>query len=195
MAELKLGGTSIISDVSGTARISAGFPAGHVIQTVTKHHDVASFVLATTTSTFLDFSPAFEKAITITGTNKVLVSMMFNTSYNGSMAFYGLVRDSTVIAKPDLTDRTYTPLLYPFAISREGHETSDAGMYGIQTVQRSVIYLDSPGSAGTYTYKLRANQSAQYTGTIYLNRVVDDNVGLVYKPITISTIVLQEIAV
>jgi hypothetical protein len=198
MAELKLGGTSIISDASGTATLNAGvllnstFPAGHVIQTVTGFFDVPASVTATSTGTFLEFSPVFEKAITVTGTNKVLVSMVFNLSYTGTQALFAVYRDSTVIAKPNLTGTSNH--LYAFAMSRHGTNASNAGMYDGTQDQKSLLFLDSPGSAGTYTYKLKTNQSSTYTGTNYLNRT-SGNSDTQYNARTTSTILLQEISV
>lgn len=183
--------TNKLRHYNGTAWADVSGGAGTIVQTVQGFFDVPASVVATSTATFLDFSPAFEKAITVTGSNKVLVTMVFNLSYSGTQALFALYRDSTVIADPDLSGTSNH--LAAFSMSRAGLSDTDAGMYGIETVQRSLVFLDSPGGAGTYTYKLKTNQTAQYGGTNYLNRTPDDS-DTQYHARTTSTITLQEIA-
>ena len=150
MPDLVLGSTTILSDSSGTPTIQSGvaFPAGHIVQTVTKE---VRGEYTTTSTSFVEMTDWAQSITPKFNNSKILITLGTSLYHNtdnghGYITFY---RDST-----HLSDNNEGIRLY-----QAGHDGKARWHIAHLT------HVDTPGTTGTVTYKvfIRTN-----TGTFYL---------------------------
>lgn len=145
------------------------------IQTVTK---IDSFSTSGTYNSWIDVTGLTVNITPTNSANKILVSFQI-MGVSTSNGWVRLVRDSTAISVG--TTAGSRP-----AVS-SANMTSGNG--NIQ-LQDSGVYLDSPATTSSVTYKL---QVITDTGTFYINRTTNDSDN-VYSGRGVSSITVQEIA-
>ena len=142
-------------------------PAGHILQTI---QGGSTSVVSTATATL---TTLFSQAITITASNKVLVTLCLPFAVNtdsspGAIEIsYSGDSSGTVVAEVQVADE---------------HHASSAGFYSVQT-------LHTPSSGTSFTYTVKGKRVSG-SGTIYWNS--SDMGG---SPASRASITLQEIAV
>ncbi len=157
---------------------AAALPAGSVLQVVstTKSDTFTSSVSAT----FTDITGMSVSITPRSTSSKILVSFVLNCVNGGDNSFIRLMRDATPICIGDVAgSRTQSSAGNAFS------NINAAGFYS-----NSNLYLDSPSSVSSVTYKLQfRNSSAQI---LNVNRSVTDSDTIGYSRTT-STITVQEI--
>jgi hypothetical protein len=157
---------------------AAALPAGSVLQVVstTKSNTFTSSVSAT----FTDITGMSVSITPRSTSSKILVSFVLNCVNGGDNSFIRLMRDATPICIGDVAgSRTQSSAGNAFS------NINAAGFYS-----NSNLYLDSPSSVSSVTYKLQfRNSSAQI---LNVNRSVTDSDTIGYSRTT-STITVQEI--
>ena len=136
-------------------RTGVTFPAGHVLQVLYHSQVEADGDTGTSSSTYVAIA-GLSQAITILASSKVFVHfdihiyLQQHTAGNWSTANLKIFRDSTDI---------YTPAgSNPYV---HGRYTSDAADRDMRMT--SISYLDTPGSAGTYTYSAKVSSKNGFT--------------------------------
>jgi hypothetical protein len=174
--------TLTLPTTSGTVLTSAsntGFPTGSVLQVVSTTK-TDTFSTASTSAT--DITGLSVSITPSSASNKILIMFNVNTSMENFQMSTFLVRNSTTIFVGDT------------AGSRVSATTALCGTPGtneftISNVPNVGIYLDSPSSTSSVTYKIQTQVNA---GTGYVNRsYADDNAN--YRGRTPSSITVMEI--
>ena len=155
------GGNLLIQDRAGGAVLSTGtsghtlnaptianmanctFPAGHLLQ-VLYHQQTSSDSNTTTTSTTYSTIAGLSKAITVLATSKVYIQVLVHIYLNAGQNSWNtanlkIFRDSTEVHLPAGSN--------PYVHGKYSTDQSDRDMQFA-----SLHYLDTPGSAGTFTY-------------------------------------------
>jgi hypothetical protein len=173
----------ILCNILATALEFATAPSGKVLQViqVTKV-DTQSFAPGTSDSpeTFNDITDLSASITPSSASNKILIlANVFGAANNN--AFLSVFRGSTNLAVPT---------------SPSGRTPGFAGDYSNSAVTAkaetySIIYLDSPSTTSSTTYKLGV--TIWSTATVYINRAeVDTNEG--WQMRGVSSLILMEIA-
>ena len=167
--------TAFEGDGSSLTNVSGG---GKLLQVVsTAKTDTWS---SSTTATWVDITGLNVSITPASSSNKVLINVHISLS-NYSLASFRLVRGSTVIAVgDDLTGNREQATMGALSFTRDGHRTSSA----------SIMFLDTPSTTSSTTYKL---QAWTYSGTQYINRSYT-NQNANYTTSSISTITASEIS-
>jgi hypothetical protein len=174
--------TLTLPATSGTVLTSAsntGFPAGSVLQVVSTTK-TDTFSTASTSAT--DITGLSVSITPSSASNKILIMFNVNTSMENFQMSTFLVRNSTTIFVGDT------------AGSRVSATTALCGTPGtneftISNVPNVGLYLDSPSSTSSVTYKIQTQVNA---GTGYVNRsYADDNAN--YRGRTPSSITVMEV--
>ena len=135
---------------------------------------------SSTTASWVDITGLNVSITPTSSSNKVLINVHISLS-NYSLASFRLVRGSTVIAVgDDLTGNREQATMGALSFTRDGHRTSSA----------SIMFLDTPSTTSSTTYKL---QAWTYDGTQYINRSYTNN-NATYTTSSISTITASEIS-
>ena len=149
MGTLKINNQEILTETAGVVSTGSSFPAGHLVQTVTK--EVRSSQTTTSTS-FVEMSN-FAQSITPKFNNsKILLTLSSSVYHNtdnghGYITFY---RDST-----HLSDNNEGIRLF-----QVGHDGKARWNFMYCT------YVDTPNTTSAVTYKVYIRTT---TGTFYLN--------------------------
>ena len=173
-------GTPASGNLANCTGMPAGaLPAGSVLQVVstTKTDTFTSSVSAT----FTDITGMSVSITPRSTSSKILVNFALNCVNGGDNSVIRLMRDATPICVGDVAgSRIQSSAANAFS------NMNAAGFYS-----NSNLYLDSPNSVSSVTYKLQfRNSSAQ---TLNVNRSVTDSDTTGYSR-TASSITVQEIA-
>jgi len=176
----------IAADIADGAitRAKMGY-AGAILQVMqTVKTDTTSFV-STTTNTFADISGMSVSITPSSASSKILVFYTANVSQStGATIHLRLIRGSTSIFQGDAAGNRIgsTQVWRPAATQ-----------YGYDVGSLTGMYLDSPATTSSTTYKLQGTLGSTYSGTFYLNRSsTDDNFD--YSGRTASSIIVMEVA-
>jgi hypothetical protein len=162
-----------------TSASNTGFPTGSVLQVVST---TKTDTFSTTSTSATDITGLSVSITPSSSSNKILIMFNVNTSMENFQMSTFLVRNSTTIFIGDA------------ASSRVSATTALCGTPGsneftISNVPNVGIYLDSPSSTSSVTYKI---QTQVNSGTGYVNRsYADDNAN--YRARTPSSITVMEI--
>ena len=198
MATLKLGTTTAISESSGVLTIpNITFPAGHIIQAKHINYPAGQSLAVSTTNTFYDWPTVIKGEITnVLASSHILITIMYSPqsgdgeNYNSRVEKSSDGTDSgTFSAVGGTGDVTDTQIAC--------HDTFFPGtsqnIYGHDKARRSIQIIDTTPLTGTNQYRFRSNNSAQYSGTIYLGRSIGGGTAQ-YDNIAPTTFNLMEIA-
>ena len=170
-------GTLITTGSSGQSIPSGALPAGSVLQVVqTVKSDTFS---VTTSSTFQDITGMSVSITPKFSTSKILVMADIAGNGTSQSATARLVRGATAIFTGDAAGSR--PL--------GSANWLDNSQYAVEV--RTIIFLDSPATTSSTTYKL---QIAGSSATWYLNRSATDRDTSSFDPRTASSITVMEIA-
>jgi len=167
--------------LSGDTGVPAsGMPTGSVIQTV---QTVKTDTFTTTSSSFTDVTGLSVSITPTSSTSKILILCDVGAScQNGTGMLIRLLRGSTAIYIGDAASNR--PLTY----------SQIDGASSLYSVFRcTAIYLDSPATTSSTTYKIQISNSA--SGTSAVNRTQQDRDTSLYDARTASSITVQEIKV
>ena len=176
--------SGIISDNQGrsTGLIKAA-GGGKLLQIIQgEKTDTASW-----TGTIAQTDTGLTASITPSATSsKILIQWLLNIGYGGSKYQYAihLDRDGTEISKADAsTDRKLSH-------AQRGFDADH--MITSMTDSMSGVFLDSPSSTSSLTYKLR-HTHINDGATFYINRSHDDRQSTTYDSRNVSNLILIEI--
>jgi len=153
-----------------------------VVQTVKT--DTTSFV-STNTNTFVDISGMSVSITPTSSSNKILVFYTANASQNAAATIHlRLIRGSTSIFQGDAAGNRLgsTQVWRP-----------NSSQYAFDIGPMTGMFLDSPATTSSTTYKLQATLGVTYSGTFYLNRPYDDT-NADYSGRTASSITVMEVS-
>ena len=151
---------------------SLGQPYGTVLQVV---QAVKTDTFSTTNTTFTDITGLSATITPKFASSKILVSaQIFASSPSNNTTFFGLIRDTTGIARSTTATSVNASAFL-------------ADIIGTQGFNQSIQFLDSPSTTSSTIYKVAMRQHTGGTGWVN-RRSNDDSFG------TISTITLMEIA-
>jgi len=153
--------------------------AGNILQVV---QDIKSDTESFSVATLSDSSAILQQSITISASSKVLVMATLHMSCTTTFAGFTFKRDGTSIGISDVSGvrSRVTGLTY-----------NNTTPYSI--IPANCMFLDSPGSAGTYTYSVTGRHSSSATQTIHVNRTADFQ-NLAKFMNTVSHLTLMEVA-
>ena len=177
-----------VNSIIPTAGLGSG-ASGGVIQVISATKTNATTISMTgggTSGNLADLSPT----ITVTGSNKVLITGFISADKNSSNYYNHigimLKRGSTEIGQGDAASsrrRIHSGLATATGYYYSGRGASSG----------AINFLDSPG-AGTHTYNVELTSSYSSNTTIYLNRPSNSSNSIHYgRPV--STLTLMEISV
>ena len=174
-----LNGTS--GDISASSL--TGVTTGKVLQVV---QAVKNDTFSTTSTSYTDIT-GMSTSITPASTSnkvKVTVCVRVQCSQDDRWLSIILLRDSTILFDGTASSsRTQTSVWHiPYAGSGTGNTYSD----------KNIVFLDSPSSTSSLTYKLQMKVQAGGT-TGHVNRSMNDN-DADYGPRTSSSITVEEVA-
>jgi hypothetical protein len=177
--------TLTLPDEAGTIITTAGvpssaMPAGSVLQVVqVKKTDTFS----TASQAWVDVTGLSVSITPTSATNKILVS--FNVNWSGTEhSDLKLVRDSTDIAIGDTAgSRTRS--------TSHMYRGWSNGIYDTPTT--SMMWLDSPATTSSTTYKIQVASPASASYYVYINSTAND-AEATYNGRNVSTITLMEIS-
>ena len=172
--------------ISAVTALPSGV-GGKVLQVV---QTVKSDTASSTSATFTDISGMSASITPSSASNKILVFFDIGiSSGNGASGNFGMIkllRASTSIYIGDASSPRE---------SAYGGISSDGAYYGdyYSVKKMTGVYLDSPSTTSSTTYKIQFKSNAAGTTTIYLNRSADDgaSANLIRSA---SSITLMEIA-
>jgi len=176
MAVSTIQNASLASGVPSTAKM----PAGSVLQVVST---TKTDTFTTSSSSFTDVTGLSVSITPTSSSSKILVLCDVGAScQNGTGMILKLLRGSTAIYIGDSAGSR--PLAY----------AEIDGASSLYSVYRcTAIYLDSPATTSSTTYKIQINNSA--SGTSAINRTQQDRDTSLYDARTASSITVMEIAV
>ena len=170
-------GTILTTGSSGQSIPKAALPTGSVLQVVqTVKSDTFSI---TTSSSWQDITGMSVSITPTSSTSKILVLADIAGNGTSQSATVRLVRGSTAIFTGDAAGSR--PL--------GSANWLDNSQYAVEV--RTIIYLDSPATTSSTTYKLQIVGSS---ATWYLNRSATDRDTANFDPRTASSITVMEIA-
>tara|TARA_R110000824_G_scaffold63141_1_gene166393 strand:+ start:200 stop:808 length:609 start_codon:yes stop_codon:yes gene_type:complete len=202
MANLKLNNVTALSETGGVATFGSQsstlkYPSGHIVQVLqTVKTDKESFTGSNAVNTFTlcpgqGGSGVFQQAITITGSNKVLINAhtTIGAGTNGYGIWWAILRGTAVDTAMASCTRV---AVGTEALSSQGNATHRGRTENNATaVSTGMTWLDNPG-AGTYYYKIGVDVEGTTTG--YVNRTGADGNAQYYSSVP-SSITLMEVAV
>ena len=153
---------------------------GKILQVLQAVKDDA---LSVSLATLTESSNILSQAITVAASSKVLVSCTLCLSSGTTLNGLSLNRDGTNIGIHESAGNRYRG-------TATWYKDSDSGIAN-QTV--TVMFLDSPGSAGTYTYGVKVRHGSSATQTVYVNTYADDS-DISKRIVGISTLTVMEVA-
>jgi len=179
--KLSAAATSILNS-SGNKILNQTGSIIQVVQTVKT--DTTSFV-STNTNTFVDISGMSVSITPTSSSNKILVFYTANASQNAAATIHlRLIRGSTSIFQGDAAGNRLgsTQVWRP-----------NSSQYAFDIGPMTGMFLDSPATTSSTTYKLQATLGVTYSGTFYLNRPYDDT-NADYSGRTASSITVMEVS-
>lgn len=141
---------------------------------------------STGSQSFVDITDLSASITPISASNKILVCISINVSSN-QHSDIRLVRGSTAIAIGDASGNQTRSTFHIYS----GVNTSGMGYH---TFSSSMMWLDSPATTSSVTYKVQAANPYSGSYATYINRTYQDD-DYSYNGRTPSTITLMEIAV
>lgn len=141
---------------------------------------------STSSQSFVDITDLSASITPISASNKILVCISINVS-NNQHSDIRLLRGSTAIAIGDASSNQTRSTFHLYS------GVSSSGM-GYHTFSSSMMWLDSPATTSSVTYKLQAANPWSGAYSTYINRTHFDD-DYAYNGRTPSTITLMEIAV
>jgi hypothetical protein len=156
----------------------AQLPTGSVLQVLSTTKTDA---FTTTNTSWVDITALSVSITPISASNKILVftSIQMNNATSGQGFYFRLVRNSTPIAIGDVSESRAQATNQDQAVSS-----------GRNTTPMNAIFLDSPATTSSTTYKCQT--AALDVGTIVVNRSSADSNNATYAR-TVSTITVMEI--
>jgi hypothetical protein len=174
-------GTVTAGNLSNTAIV---YPAGHIVQV---KQLVDNETDSTTSTDYVDIGTSLGFTLAITpssASNKILVLMQFWMTTEGPYVWSKLVRSGGASGDGAI----YKGVA---AGSATGVSTSGKSSGGENSVNQSLIYLDSPAVTSAVTYKLQWKQRSSGTGRF--NTHNDGGTSSATQPLFSSTITLMEV--
>ena len=175
--------TGGISDTKAVA--DAAMPAGAILQVVSTDKTTA---FTTTSNSFVDVTGLSVSITPSSSSNKILVfiDLKWGQSTDDGEFFARAVRDSTAVFVGTGSTGNRTPCFF-------GIEDTNSGSR-FQLNQASAVFLDSPNTTSSTTYKVQVKcHAANNTQTIPINRVHEDT-NHNYNPAAASSITVIEVA-
>jgi len=151
--------------------------AGNVLQVVST---TKTDTFSTTSTSLVDLTGLSVSITPTSATSKILVFMQI-TGNGTNLQFAQMVRGSTAIYKGDDAGNRVGVSIGSLFYG-PGGEASSSG---------SAIFLDSPATTSATTYKVQVRTQ---TGTMFINRSIDDTNSLTAGQRTASSITVMEIA-
>ena len=172
--------TLTLPDEAGTMALQGGAGVGKVLQVV---QAVKADTFSATGTAWVDVTGLSVSITPTSATNKILVS--FNVNWSGNQHFdLKLVRDSTDIAIGDTAgSRTRS--------TSHMYRGWSLGIYDTPTT--SMMWLDSPATTSSTTYKIQVASPYSASYYVYINRTANDD-DASYNGRNVSTITLMEIS-
>ena len=158
---------------------------GCILQVVSTDKTTA---FTTTSNTFVDVTGLSASITPSSSSNKILVyiDLKWGQSTDDGEFFARAVRDSTAVFVGTGSTGNRTPCFF-------GIEDTNAGSR-FQLSQASAVFLDSPNTTSSTTYKVQVKcHAANNTQTIPINRVHEDT-NHNYNPAAASSITVIEVA-
>tara|TARA_R100001129_G_scaffold33124_1_gene22285 strand:+ start:22 stop:594 length:573 start_codon:yes stop_codon:yes gene_type:complete len=174
--------TGGISDTKAVA--DAAMPAGAILQVVSTDKTTA---FTTTSNSFVDVTGLSVSITPSSSSNKILVfiDLKWGQSTDDGEFFARAVRDSTAVFVGTGSTGNRTPCFF-------GIEDTNSGSR-FQLNQASAVFLDSPNTTSSTTYKVQVKCHAASGQTIPINRVHEDT-NHNYNPAAASSITVMEVA-
>ena len=177
--------TLTLPATSGTvltsANIGSNLPAGSVLQVVSAAK-TDTFSTASTSAT--DITNLSVSITPSSASNKILIMFNVNTSMENFQMSTFLVRNSTTIFVGDTAGSRVSATTALCGVPAAG-----TNPFYISNLPNVGIYLDSPSSTSSVTYKIQTKVNA---GTGYVNRSYDDT-DASYRGRTPSSITVMEV--
>ena len=158
-------------------------PTGSVLQVVQVQKTNG---FSTGSQSFVDITDLSASITPISASNKILVCISINVS-SSQHSDIRLVRNSTAIAIGDASSNQTRSTFHIYS------GVNSSGM-GYHTFSSSMMWLDSPATTSSVTYKVQAANPYSGGYATYVNRTYQDD-DYSYNGRTPSTITLMEIAV
>jgi|TARA_Y100000289_G_scaffold39530_1_gene38995 hypothetical protein len=159
---------------------SSDMPTGSILQVVQAlKTDADSFSLATVTES----SNIIQQSITVAASSKVLIMCTMHMMATTPSYGFTFNRGGTSIGIGDVDGSRFRAT----AVGYSDPDRQDS------TQPLNAMFLDTPGSAGTYTYGVKVRHSSSATQTLFINLYENDsNVSKLMRPISHFT--LMEVA-
>ena len=170
--------------IAAKAATSPKLGNGSVLQVVSQDKTTA---FSTTSNSFVDVTGLSVSITPSSSSNKILVfiDLKWGQSTDDGEFFARAVRDSTAVYVGTGSTGNRTPCFF-------GIEDTNAGSR-FQLNQASAVFLDSPSTTSSTTYKVQVKCHAASGQTVPINRVNDDN-NHNYNPAAASSITVMEVA-
>ena len=170
--------------IAAKAATSPKLGNGSVLQVVSQDKTTA---FSTTSNSFVDVTGLSVSITPSSSSNKILVfiDLKWGQSTDDGEFFARAVRDSTAVYVGTGSTGNRTPCFF-------GIEDTNAGSR-FQLNQASAVFLDSPSTTSSTTYKVQVKCHAASGQTVPINRVNDDT-NHNYNPAAASSITLIEVA-
>ena len=170
--------------IAAKAATSPKLGNGSVLQVVSQDKTTA---FSTTSNSFVDVTGLSVSITPSSSSNKILVfiDLKWGQSTDDGEFFARAVRDSTAVYVGTGSTGNRTPCFF-------GIEDTNAGSR-FQLNQASAVFLDSPSTTSSTTYKVQVKCHAASGQTVPINRVNDDT-NHNYKPAAASSITVMEVA-
>ena len=170
--------------IAAKAATSPKLGNGSVLQVVSQDKTTA---FSTTSNSFVDVTGLSVSITPSSSSNKILVfiDLKWGQSTDDGEFFARAVRDSTAVYVGTGSTGNRTPCFF-------GIEDTNSGSR-FQLNQASAVFLDSPSTTSSTTYKVQVKCHAASGQTVPINRVNDDT-NHNYNPAAASSITLIEVA-
>ena len=170
--------------IAAKAATSPKLGNGSVLQVVSQDKTTA---FSTTSNSFVDVTGLSVSITPSSSSNKILVfiDLKWGQSTDDGEFFERAVRDSTAVYVGTGSTGNRTPCFF-------GIEDTNAGSR-FQLNQASAVFLDSPSTTSSTTYKVQVKCHAASGQTVPINRVNDDT-NHNYNPAAASSITVMEVA-
>ena len=170
--------------IAAKAATSPKLGNGSVLQVVSQDKTTA---FSTTSNSFVDVTGLSVSITPSSSSNKILVfiDLKWGQSTDDGEFFARAVRDSTAVYVGTGSTGNRTPCFF-------GIEDTNAGSR-FQLNQASAVFLDSPSTTSSTTYKVQVKCHAASGQTVPINRVNDDT-NHNYNPAAASSITVMEVA-
>ena len=170
--------------IAAKAATSPKLGNGSVLQVVSQDKTTA---FSTTSNSFVDVTGLSVSITPSSSSNKILVfiDLKWGQSTDDGEFFARAVRDSTAVYVGTGSTGNRTPCFF-------GIEDTNAGSR-FQLNQASAVFLDSPSTTSSTTYKVQVKCHAASGQTVPINRVNDDT-NHNYNAAAASSITVMEVA-